>query len=114
MSPSVPKRFKLAPDQIRTLAKGHGGCIASDKITVDGELVGYMVRQEPTRREDSGWLFTSGTETQAYMDDADNFAIYDVNTIANYDPDIIPFLDAATGSSFERVDNRGPLVPCED
>jgi hypothetical protein len=32
-----------------------------------------------------------------------------VNTIANYDPEIIPLLKAPTGSAFERV--RGRLVP---
>lgn len=107
------KRFKLSQDQIKRLLKrNYGGCIASDRITVDGARVGYMTRDKPTRAEDSGWLFTAGDETQDYMDDADNFAVYDVNTIANYDRDIIPFLDASVGSSFERIAD-GPLEPCE-
>jgi hypothetical protein len=107
------KRFKLSQDQIKRLLKrNYGGCIASDRITVDGARVGYMTRDKPTRAEDSGWLFTAGDETQDYMDDADNFAVYDVNTIANYDRDIIPFLDASVGSSFERIGD-GPLEPCE-
>jgi hypothetical protein len=113
MSQSVKKRFKLPADQIRALVRGHGGCIASDKITVAGQPVAYMIREDPARPGDSGWIFTSGTETQEYMDDAANFEVYDVNTIANYDPDIIPFLYAPPGSSFERRNNRGPLVPCE-
>jgi hypothetical protein len=29
-------------------------------------------------------------------------ALYDVNTIANYDPSIIPLLDAPIGSAFGR------------
>ena len=36
------------------------------------------------------------------MDTADNFAIYDINTIANYDCDIVPYLNSPVGSSFER------------
>jgi hypothetical protein len=44
------------------------------------------------------------------MNDADNHAVYDVNTIANYDPDIIPFLDAPTGSAFERQDESGTFM----
>jgi hypothetical protein len=32
--------------------------------------------------------------------------VYDVNTIANYDPDIVSFLRAEVGSRFERTDGR--------
>ncbi len=107
------KQFKLAADKILPIVKGMGGCIASDKITVGGERVAYMVREATEREGDSGWLFTSGTETQAYMDDASNFEVYDVNTIANYDRDIVPFLEAPPGSSYERPGNVGELEPCD-
>ncbi|MGY3333604.1 hypothetical protein ACVILI_006681 [Mesorhizobium sp. USDA 4775] len=43
------------------------------------------------------------------MSDANNHAIYDVNTIANYDPKIIPLLDAPVGSAFIRT--ASGLVP---
>jgi len=36
------------------------------------------------------------------MNDADNLAVYDVNTIANDDPDIIAVLGAPIGSAFVR------------
>jgi len=35
--------------------------------------------------------------------------IYDVNTIANYDPEVVPLLEAPVGSSFERKDGTGSL-----
>ncbi len=35
-------------------------------------------------------------------DDPKNFEVYDVNTIANYDREIIPLLHAVAGSRFER------------
>ena len=47
------------------------------------------------------------------MDDPANHAVYDVNTIANYDPDIVPFLDAPAGSAFERERSTGKFVPVE-
>jgi hypothetical protein len=106
------KRFKLKAGEIHSLALGLGGCIASDKITVEGQRVAYMIREQPSRAEDSGWIFTSGAESQDYMDDPANFEVYDVNTIANYDPDIIPFLRAPPGSSFERPGNEGDFEPC--
>jgi hypothetical protein len=96
------KNFKLKAEQIKTLANGHGGCIATDMITVDGKQVGYMYREVPRNPQDSGWRFMSGSESQEYMDEPNNHAIYDVNTIANYDPEIIPFLNAPIGSAFER------------
>jgi len=104
------KTFALDAAQLRPLATGHGGCIASDMITVQGKRVGYMVREPTSRPHDSGWWFTSGEESQEYMDDPDNHAIYDVNTIANYSPDIIPFLDAPPCSAFAR-DENGKLGP---
>jgi hypothetical protein len=97
------KKFFLPEHSIRpNLAPHRGSCFASDLITVQGYSVGFMVREEPYDEHDSGWRFFAGTESKEYCDDMDNFGIYDVNTIANYDSAIIPFLDADYDSSFER------------
>lgn len=104
------KKFAIRADEIKPLAKNRGGCFATDMITVEGGKVGYMYREEPRNDQDSGWVFTEGQESQAYMDDADNHGIYDVNTIANYDPDIIPLLDAPAGTAFERQGPSGRFV----
>ena len=104
------KRFKLRPDEIRPLAPGRGGCYATDHITVDGHRVGYMYRERPDVGAgffDSGWRFFSGLESDEYANNSDNVAIYDVNTIANYDPEIIPFLDAPTCSALRETGRRG-------
>jgi hypothetical protein len=77
------KKFRLKRDQIKLLVCGYGGCIASDLIPVGGSPVGFMFREEPDETFGSGWWFLSGRESQAYLDNPDNFAIYDVNTIAN-------------------------------
>jgi hypothetical protein len=61
-----------------------------------------MYRTAPTNPFDSGWAFLGGDEDDAYMNDPSRHAIYDVNTIANYDPDIIPHLDAPVGSALIR------------
>lgn len=96
------KVFRLKAEQIRALALGRGGAIASDRIPVDGRPVGYMYRASPRNPQDSGWAFLAGDEDDAYMADATKHGIYDVNTIANYDPEIIPLLDAPIGSAFIR------------
>jgi hypothetical protein len=48
------------------------------------------------------------------MDNPDNTTIYDVNTIANYDPEIIPHLRAPVGSALERKDRTGPFIQVTD
>ena len=103
------KPFKLRADEIRPLVIGRGGCFATDHITVEGHHVGYCYRESPNFRNDSGWRFFSGQESDEYANDPANIAIYDVNTIANYDPEIIPLLDAPHGSAFAR-DRSGRFV----
>jgi hypothetical protein len=107
------KTYRLDPESVVAVAVGYGSCIASDRITVDGAAVGYCYREEPDDEVDSGWRFFAGTETQAYADDADNFALYDVNTIANLDRAIVSVLEAPVGSAFER-NASGELVNVPD
>jgi len=104
------KQFRLRADQIKQLVPGCGGCFTTDMITVQGHKVGYMYREEPDFDADSGWRFFAGVESQEYLDDPENLTIYDVNTIANYDPEIIPFLQAPIGSAFEREAGSGKFV----
>jgi len=110
MGDPTKKPFYLRADEIRSLATGHGGCLATDMITCAGRKVGFMYREAPDNHTDSGWRFMSGDESQDYLDDPNNLAIYDVNTVANYDPDVIPHLGAPIGSAFERENGIGPLV----
>ena len=97
------KQFYIAANQIKRLIEPMGYCIASDRIIVDGGKVGYMYREEGDEPADSGWRFFEGSEDQEYADDPGHFGLYDVNTIANYDTDIIPLLDSPIGSAYERT-----------
>jgi hypothetical protein len=105
---SMSKQFKLSSEEIINIAIGYGGCIATDMITVEGHKVGYMYRDESSNKT-NGWVFMAGCETQEYMDNAKNLAMYDTNTIANYDPDIVAFIELPRGSQCER-NNHGTLV----
>src|SRR5689334_14651164 len=96
------KQFKIPASNIKPLAEGHGGCMATDAITVSGHKVSYMYREKPDFPEDSGWRFFSGKESEEDLSNPDRTGIYDVNTIANYDSDIIPLLDSPVNSAFER------------
>lgn len=51
------------------------------------------------------WRFFAGDENPEHMTNSSNCGVYDVNTLANYDPDILPFLHAVYGNRFERDDS---------
>jgi len=97
------KRFKIRGEQITQLVPEMGGCFATDQITVEGRLLNYMYREISQRSEDSGWRFFSGEESQAYIDDLKNTSVYTVNTIANYEPAIIEYLETPAPCAFERI-----------
>ena len=85
--------------------KGADGCIATNRITVEGRKVGYCYREIPDGNWDSGWRFTAGDESDEYMDDPNNAGIYKLNTICNDDPDIISLLNTPAPCAFERDEN---------
>ena len=89
------------------------GCIATNRITVEGCKVGYCYREKPDGDWDSGWRFNRRDESDEYMDDPNNAGIYDLNSICNDDPDIIPLLHTPAPCAFER-DTNGVLQPIKD
>ena len=106
-----PKQFKIRAEDMKPLIPDMGGGMASDHIMVDGQPVGYMFRESADHAANSGWVFMSGRESQAYADDPDNWAIYALNTIANYDPAIIPYLSLPIGTRLDRVPDTSTFQP---
>jgi hypothetical protein len=109
---ALEKAFKIDASKIKKRIAPMGYCFASDLITVQGNEVGYMYRERPSKEkvQDSGWRFFSGQETDDYANDPQNIGMYDVNTIANYDPDIIPFVNSKYGVAFGRDPKTGKFV----
>lgn len=102
----MEKQFLLKKEDIKPLIKPGFSCIASDRITIDGKKIGYMYRENPISKFDTGWRFFAGDEEEKYTDNPNNFEIYELNTICNYDETIIPYLISEIGTSFEKVDNE--------
>ncbi len=105
------KKFCLSSEDIKELIPRMGGCLATDRILVDGEKVGFMYREDSTESVASGWIFMAGDEDQEYVDDTDHWAIYEVNTVCNYDPTIIPLLQSPEGSAFGRSKGKEEFIP---
>ncbi len=112
--PPMSKKLHIPAEDIRPLATGLGTCIATDKITVAGLPVRFMYREDPIGPNDSGWRFLAGTESDAYMENANNQGAHDVNVIANCDPSVIPLLSSPIGSAFQKPDADGAFEPAGD
>lgn len=97
-------KYKLQFEDINDLIKPMGYCIASDRITVDGEKVGFMYREDKEDEDDSGWRFLAGDESDEYLEDTQRFMMFDVNYVANLDNAIIPYLKRKVGTELERVE----------
>lgn len=95
-------KYIIKPKDIKQYVTNYGGCLATKLITQKGKGVNFMYREDPDNDSDSGWRFFSGFETDDYVNDSKNIEVYDVNTIVNYSPDIIPFLDIEKGFALER------------
>ena len=94
--------------------EGSRNCFATNRIIVEGKKIGFMYRDIPKKgREDSGWRFIAGVESSEYMADEKNFGLYDLNLLCNYDPDIIPFLNAEYGKAYYR-DEQGIFREAEN
>jgi len=104
--PPRKKEYKLWAPEMKLLLpqwEGPSGCFATDHITVLGKKVGWCYREKPDGQSpDSGWRFFSGEEDDDYVNDLSHTEVYDLNTICNYDPDIIPLLNAPYGTAYAR------------
>lgn len=111
---TVHKKWALPRSAIENILDWDGpdGCYATDRITVDNEKVGIMYREPPESKLDSGWRFMAGDEDEEYMSNIENTDIFRLNTICNYDTDIIEYLDNPVGTAFYR-NKKGDFRPMD-
>lgn len=109
-----PKQYKIQEEQVVRLVDHNGGCLATDRITVDGCEVGYMYREVTDRDGDTGWRFFSGDEDDSYMANNSNHGVYAVNTIANHSPEILEYLNTPAPCAFERIEGSKSFRKIEE
>jgi hypothetical protein len=106
----VRVRLDVGNDTRQTLARRvllrWKGAIVTRKILDEGEPIRFAERLEPDRPEDSGWAFSSGMESQRYMDNAKNLAVVQLGALVDKEPALAEILDAAVGSVFRREGDR--------
>ncbi len=93
-----------------------GLCLVSNLISFEAKKVGYMYREEieEDSEDDSGWRFLVGTETQEYVDDEKNSKVFEVETIADFDPAILAYLHLPEGSELERIEGTDTFKIIQD
>jgi hypothetical protein len=56
-------------------------------------------------RGDSGWTIYTGSETDEYLNDEDNYQIVSIGVVLNIDDSILEFYDEQPLCAFERDDS---------
>jgi len=81
--------------------------VVSKKIIEEGWKVGYMERNEPYDKDDSGWFFASGNEDDAYLSDAENLKLLMVGMVwQRLDRDIFKYIDMPAGTKLIRISSN--------
>jgi len=70
----------------------------TNAVMEPGENLAILYRDTPDAEDDSGWQFFTGSETQEYVDDAENLSLYPLALVAERYPKIIPHLESKPGT----------------
>ncbi len=84
----------------------NGVCMASAQITEDKMPVGFMYREKPEEDLDSGWRFLSGNEDEDYLDNENNYGVFDVEYIVQLDALVRNYIHLPVGTELERNQNK--------
>ena len=90
------------------------GYVFATKMLVESKLPVLFMYRENSSNGDSGWRFFCGLEEQEYVDNPDNIAIYDIDTIIEIDDSILPYLNSSYGSAYEREDQDSLFKRVQD
>lgn len=80
-------------------------CFVTNNILYEGEPVGYLYREEPDQEDDSGWRFTTGKETDEYMDDSNNTSYVSLGVVLREDDNCLALLERESGVAFIKNEN---------
>lgn len=87
------------------LSAALGRCIVSKAVIEEGAPIGFMYREAPVFEHDSGWRFFSGSETDEYAANPENFSVCDTAEIARRHPAAAEWLNQPAGGAWETDEN---------
>lgn len=111
-----PQFLHIPQDNIKLLLKDWSKaieCTVSSRVLVDGCGIATCIRQKPFAEDmgwDSGWLFLADGDED---NDECRYEYCDLNTICNYSPDVMQYLDFPYDTRLVRKED-GKLYVDED
>lgn len=111
-----PQFLHIPQDNIKLLLKDWSKaieCTVSSRVLVDGCEIATCIRQKPFAEDmgwDSGWLFLADGDED---NDECRYEYCDLNTICNYSPDVMQYLDFPYDTRLVRKED-GKLYMDED
>ena len=111
-----PQFLHIPQDNIKLLLKDWSKaieCTVSSRVLVDGCEIATCIRQKPFAEDmgwDSGWLFLADRDED---NDECRYEYCDLNTICNYSPDVMQYLDFPYDTRLVRKED-GKLYVDED
>jgi len=86
--------------------RGAGGSVVSKSVLNGTSRLKWLFRQEGV--PGNGWVAFGDTDTQEYVNDANNMAVVDFNTLANIEPTVVNVFYMPAGTDLEfRSDKTG-------
>lgn len=83
----------------QALSNALGYAVVSQKVSEEGEFVGFLYREEiPVFEQDSGWRIFSGNEDDDYANNPDNFIIMRLNEVLDKHSEINSLLSQYSGA----------------
>ena len=103
------KRFKLELTRSARWRKAKAAATPPTILPSRAFASATCIVSTPTEAGTAVGASSQGLNLMNTLTTPTNLAIYDVNTIANYDPEIIPLLDAPIGAVFVRNEHDGAI-----
>ncbi|MCM1118352.1 MAG: DUF2185 domain-containing protein [bacterium] len=85
--------------EMKTYIRGAGGTIVTKSILDGTSKLKWMFRQDGG--PGNGWVAFGDKDSQEYVDDANNMAVVDFNTLANIEPTVVNVFYMPYGSDLE-------------
>jgi len=83
--------------------KNLGGVIISKNIIEKNGLLKWCIREEPMNINDNGWRFFSDIDTEEYLADTQNLAVYNWESVFEIEPAIGLIFDMSIGTELTLI-----------
>ena len=85
--------------EMKEYIRGAGGSIVSKSVLNGTSKLKWLFREDS--EYGNGWVAFGDTDTQEYVDNAENMAVVDFNTLANIEPTVVNVFYMPVGSDLE-------------